>query len=145
MKPVCVQSYNENKGAIDLVHMQLSFTECIRKTIKWYRKFIFHIVEMASISALYLYKTQNSKNIQCKEFSLQLIRKIISKYGNQKRISVGRPSTDSTLRLSARHFPSLSTASTEAAERKCHIYSHRTRREQSTQYTRYQCEKCDVR
>ena len=25
MKPACVQSYNENKGAIDLVHMQFKF------------------------------------------------------------------------------------------------------------------------
>ncbi|CAF4913560.1 unnamed protein product, partial [Rotaria sp. Silwood1] len=34
MKPVCVQNYNDNMGAIDLVDMQSSFTECIRRTLK---------------------------------------------------------------------------------------------------------------
>jgi hypothetical protein len=146
MKPVCVQSYNENKGAIDLVHMQLGFTQCIRKTPKWYKKFFFHIVDMVSINAFYLYKMQNSKNIEFKEFRLQLIKNIISKYGNQKRISIGRPSIDSPLRLSARHFPSLvpAIASKETAQRKCYVCSHTTRREQSTKYTRYQCDECDV-
>ncbi|CAF3952270.1 unnamed protein product [Rotaria sp. Silwood1] len=106
MKPVCVQNYNDNMGAIDLVDMQSSFTECIRRTLKWYKKFFFRIVDMASITAFYLYKTQNSKNLQLKEFRLQLIKNILSKYGNQKHISTGRPPTDSPLRLSARHFPS---------------------------------------
>ncbi len=42
-----------------------------RKTIKWYKKFFFHIVDMASVNGLYLYKTQNSKkNLQLKEFRL---------------------------------------------------------------------------
>jgi len=94
-------------GAIDLVHMQTSFTKCIRRTTKWYKNFLFHIVDMTAMNAFYLYKTQNSKNLQSKEFRLQLIKNFISKYGNQKRISIGRTSTDSPLRLSARHFLSL--------------------------------------
>ncbi len=101
---------------------------------------------MASINAFHLYKMQNSRNIQFKEFRLQLIKNIILKYGNQKLISIGRPSTDSTLRLSARQFLSVvpSTASKTAAQRKCHVCSHTTRREKSVKYTRYQCEECDV-
>ncbi len=146
LKPICVQNYNENMGAIDLVDMQSSFTECIRKTVKWYKKVFFHIVDMASINSFYLYKTKNSKNIQLKEFRLQLIKNIISKYGSQKSISIGRPPTDSPLRLSARHFPSLvpSTSSKKAAQRKCYVCSHTTQGKQSVTYTRYQCEECDV-
>ncbi|CAF1671042.1 unnamed protein product, partial [Adineta ricciae] len=122
MKPICVQDYNENMGAIDLVDMQSSFTECIRKMLKWYKKFFFHIVDMASINAFYLYKTQNLKNLQLKEFRLQLIKNIGSKYGDQKQLSLGRLPTDPQLRLSARHFPSLvvSTASKVAAQRRCY-------------------------
>ena len=82
MKPVCVQNYNENMGAIDLVDMQSSFTECIRKTIKWYKKVFFHMVDMASINAYYLYKTKSSKSLQLKEFRLELIKSIIVKYSN---------------------------------------------------------------
>ncbi len=56
----------------------------LEKQIKWYKKFFFHIVDMASVNGLYLYKTQNSKNLHLKEFRLQLIKNIISNYNNQK-------------------------------------------------------------
>jgi hypothetical protein len=79
MKPVCVQNYNENMGAIDLVHIQLNCTECIRRTIKWYKNFFFHVVDMASMKAFYLHKTQNSNNLQLKEFRLQLYQNMVIK------------------------------------------------------------------
>ena len=85
-KPVCVQNYTENIGAIDLVDTQSSFIECIRKRIKWYKKLFFHMFDMASINAFYLYKTKISKSLQLKDFRLELIKNIISKYGNQKPI-----------------------------------------------------------
>jgi hypothetical protein len=61
-----------------------------------------------------------SKHSALREFRLQLIKKIILKYGNQKRISIGRPTIDSPSHLSARHFRSLvsSTASKAAVQRK---------------------------
>jgi hypothetical protein len=67
-----------------------------------------------------------SKHSALREFRLQLIKKIILKYGNQKRISIGRPTIDSPSHLSARHFRSLvsSTASKTAAQRKCYVWSH---------------------
>ena len=33
MKPICIKEYNENMGAIDKSDMQISFSECIRKSI----------------------------------------------------------------------------------------------------------------
>ena len=37
-KPLCIAQYNENMGAVEQVDMQNSFSECLRKTIKWYKK-----------------------------------------------------------------------------------------------------------
>jgi hypothetical protein len=42
VKPLCVMDYNSNMGAIDGTDMQLSFSECIRKTVKWYKIFFSH-------------------------------------------------------------------------------------------------------
>ena len=69
-----------------------------------------------------------------------------SKWGEKKRISIGRPTIDSPLRLSARHFPSLvpSTASKAAVQRKCYVCSNTEKSEKSVKYTRYQYEECDV-
>jgi hypothetical protein len=104
------------------------------------------MIDMASINAFYLYKTKNSESLQLKEFRPELIKNIILKYGNQKRISVGRPTLDSPLRSSVRHFPSPvpSTASKTATQRKCHVCSHTIIRGKSVKYTRHQCEECNV-
>ena len=40
-KPVCIVDYTKNMGAADHVDMQISFSECIRKSVKWYRKLFF--------------------------------------------------------------------------------------------------------
>ena len=61
---------------------------------------------------------------------------------NQKQISIGRPSTDSLLRLLARHFSSFvpATISKAAVQGKCHVCSHTLKREKSVRYTIHQCE-----
>ena len=40
-KPICIVDYTNNMGAVDNVDMQISFSECIRKSIKWYKKLLF--------------------------------------------------------------------------------------------------------
>ena len=41
IKPRCVHEYNQNMGGIDNVDRQLSITETVQKTMKWYRKLFF--------------------------------------------------------------------------------------------------------
>lgn len=36
IKPTCV-NYNKNMGGVDNIDRQLSLTETVRKTMKWYR------------------------------------------------------------------------------------------------------------
>jgi len=45
MKPKCVKEYNENMGSVDKTDMLLSSVECVRKTIKWYKKIYFHLID----------------------------------------------------------------------------------------------------
>ena len=40
-KPICILDCTENMGAVDHVDMQMSFSECIRKSVKWYKKVFF--------------------------------------------------------------------------------------------------------
>ena len=46
-------------GGIDNVDRQLSITETVRKTIKWYRKLSFHIIGRCLANAHALYKIRN--------------------------------------------------------------------------------------
>ena len=53
IKPRCVPVYTQNMGGIDNVDRQLSITETVRKTMKWYRKFFFHLFDLCPLFNIY--------------------------------------------------------------------------------------------
>jgi len=59
MKPTCVHEYNQNMGDEDNVDRQLSITETVRKSMKWYRKLFFHLIDLCLSNAHALYKMRN--------------------------------------------------------------------------------------
>ena len=46
IKPRCFHEYNQNMGGIPDVDRQLSITETVRKTTKWYPKLFFHLIDL---------------------------------------------------------------------------------------------------
>ena len=73
-KPECIVSFNKNMGAVDKTDMQISFTECTRKTRKWYRKLFFHIMDLCLYNAYVLYKVNTDKRkLQFGEFVLLFV------------------------------------------------------------------------
>jgi hypothetical protein len=79
-------------------------------------------------------------------YQLELIREIIGKYGSQVRSSIGRPPSESTLRLTARDFPSRipSTATQTNPRRKCYVCANTAKRANARRNTLYECIQCDV-
>ncbi|XP_035734902.1 piggyBac transposable element-derived protein 4-like [Vespa mandarinia] len=45
-KPECAIDYNKSMGIIDKVDMVISTLKTTRKSLKWYRKFFFHILDI---------------------------------------------------------------------------------------------------
>lgn len=87
--------------------MQVSFSECVRKTIKWYKKLFFHIMDMTLLNAYIMYKEKPGKRLKFLDYRLEVVREIVHKFGNMKKEGKGRPSLSSApLRLTERHFPS---------------------------------------
>jgi hypothetical protein len=64
VKPLCVVDYNSNMGAVDKTDMQLSFSECIRKTVKWCEKLFFSHFGHGSSQCLYYVQRQNWEKTQ---------------------------------------------------------------------------------
>ncbi|CAF4493863.1 unnamed protein product, partial [Didymodactylos carnosus] len=89
-KPVSVIDYNSNRGAIDKVDMQTSFVEYVRKSVKWYKKLFFHMLDLIVLNSYLLYKMETGKRPQLVDFRLQLIREILQTYHTPKTI-IGRP------------------------------------------------------
>lgn len=144
-KPSCIVDYNSNMGAVDRVDMILSTLNSLRKTIKWYKKLFFHLLDLAVYNAYILYKKSTPSKQKFSEFHLTLIREILRKYF-QRRSNVGggkRKSEDLPFRLIDRHFPSKCpnrADTTQLSRRKCVVCVKHKRRSD----TRYECKKCDV-
>jgi hypothetical protein len=146
MKPLCVKDYNENRGLVDKYDMQTSFSDCTRRSIKWYKKFFFHLFDLAVYNAFILYKLKKNVNLRLATYQLELIREIIGKYSSQVRSSIGRPPSESPLRLTARHLPSRipSTATQTNPRRKCYVCANTIKRVKARKDTSYECVQCDV-
>lgn len=67
-------------GAIDKMNMLLSSTECVRRTLKLYKKLFFHIIDMNMLNAYSAYKTLTGKHISLADFQLTLVDDILQKY-----------------------------------------------------------------
>lgn len=148
-KPHCVIDYNVNMGAVDKTDMMVTSVECIRKTVKWYKKLFFHLLDITLLNSQCLYNVKFGKNISLADYQLALIREIIQKYhiprttGKKK----GRPSAgDQPLRLKERHFPSLvpPTEKKKNTVRYCHVCSNSSLAPKKRRESRYECIKCDV-
>lgn len=49
-KPKAVVEYNKHMGAIDKSDMVMSFNDTTRKTNKWYKKLVLHLVDMTAVN-----------------------------------------------------------------------------------------------
>lgn len=149
IKPQSVIDYNENMGLVDKSDMQMSFNTTARKSIKWYKKFFFHLLNLSILNSGIIYSTLEKKPLKLPEFRLKLIEQIINTYWTDCIISpcrVGRKSNDDLpIRLTARHFPSRINTGEQKKKisRRCHVHSHTKLNPQSRKDTTYECVECN--
>jgi len=121
MKPKCVKEYNENMGSVDKTDMLLSSVECVRKTIKWYKKIFFHLIDLSFLNAYSSYKTVTGNHTPIAQFQMELIKQIIEKYQTDRVLKSRPPTKDQSSKLIDRHFPSEvpATQSGRLSRRRC--------------------------
>ncbi|CAF3603311.1 unnamed protein product [Rotaria sordida] len=144
-KPISIIDYNSKRGAIDKVYMQTSFVECIRKSVKWYRKLFFHMLDLLVFNTYLLYKMKIGERPQLVDFRLQLIREILQTYHTLKPI-IGRSVHGcKPTRLTGRHFPTIVPQTTERknSQRKCFVCANTNRKPRTRTDSRYMCKDCD--
>jgi hypothetical protein len=84
-------------GTIDKTDMLLSSVECVRRTMKWYKKLFFHIVDMSLLNAYSAYKIVTGKHISLADFQFKLINELILKYQCKDGIATNRRKKPSTI------------------------------------------------
>lgn len=139
-KPSCIVDYTANMGAVANREV-ISSVQSIRKSMKWYKKFFFHLLDVAIWNAYCLYKIEKKDNVTMQTFHLRLLKDILRKYGDLNNVSCNKYIIDRPLRLTERHFPSRCKSKiSKTALRKCVVCSNNDIRRRS----RYECKDCDV-
>lgn len=136
MKPVCVHEYNQNMGGIDNIDRQLSLTETIRKSMKWYKKFFFHLVDLSLTNAHVLYNQSTERKLSFPEFRLAVVKELLKLGADKHSYSV----ESSNLRLTGRHFPIRieNEDSSKIIQRQCKLCAMSKIRRRSS----YKCNIC---
>ncbi|KAK1125280.1 hypothetical protein K0M31_020471 [Melipona bicolor] len=137
IKPQCIIDYSNTMRAVDKVDQMLYTLNSTRKNLKWYKKFFFHLFDLAVYNTFILYNYVTGRNLSFSKFHLYLIKEILLKYNSSKSTDNG------PFRLTERHFPSPyinNAAIRKNARRKCVVCRKHDRRSE----THYECKKCDV-
>ncbi|KAJ8918212.1 hypothetical protein NQ315_014080 [Exocentrus adspersus] len=106
-KPQMVLDYSQNMGAVDRTDMLQSSIESVRKSVKWYKKLFFHLLDMPLLNAHTIYKIKTGEAISIADFQVKLVKEILEHYSTPNlRISRGTlgETSDNPLRLVGRHF-----------------------------------------
>lgn len=145
-KPLAVLDYNANMGGVDKSDMQIHFVDCARKTMKWYKKLFFHLLDMSVLNSFNMYRIKNKKRQTLGEFRIELVRQLIEKYGQNLGSGRRTSSNHHPKRLIDRHFPSLISYEKGKTPKQlaCVVCSQSVRKERKRSKSRYECRDCNV-
>ena len=102
-KPKSVLLYNSKMGGVDYIDQTLAPYESLRKSLKWYKKLAFHLIDLAVYNSYIVWKHYNSgTKLVFKDFLANLIREILKKNQVSRKI-LGRPKKSIT--TSQHHWP----------------------------------------
>jgi hypothetical protein len=74
-KPIEVANYNENMSGVDRADQMIAYYSCPRKTIRWYKKVMYHLLDLAIHNAHFLYETKSKMSFL--DFRNSLIKQMI--------------------------------------------------------------------
>lgn len=77
IKPKDVVDYNKNMSGVDRLDQMTAYYSSPRKTIRWYKKVLFHLLDMSVWNAYFLYRRYHPKTTYLK-FRESLILSMIN-------------------------------------------------------------------
>lgn len=137
--------HNQKMGLVDKVDVQLSFSESIRNTMKWSKKFFFHLLDLSVHNAYILFRGRAASTITFADFKWRVVSQVIEEHPTEKS-KQGRSTGDNPLRLTARHVIQMlppTDAKGSRTQRRCHVCAKTTRRQKCRKETRYMCVECN--
>lgn len=145
MKPKMIEEYNKNMGGVDKSDQLLSYCGFSHRTVKWWRRVFFHLLDTSVVNAYILYKERTTeKRLTHANFRIQLATELLAKAG-QEQLHIRRHlSLPPPARLTERHFLEKVPLrqSGRPAQLHCHVCCGKKGRGRVT--TTYQCKQCKI-
>ncbi|XP_076764971.1 uncharacterized protein LOC143431878 [Xylocopa sonorina] len=83
LKPNIVFSYTDAKKGVDLSDQMSLYCNCLRKTVKWYRKIVIELLcGICLVNAWYIHKKCGTKCFQILQFRERIIDYLLMNIGN---------------------------------------------------------------
>ena len=147
-KPVMIDEYNSYMGGVDKSDQLLSYYGFKHRTIKWWKRAAFHLIDLSVVNAYILYKMSvQSKHLSHKDFRVTLAKELLLKYSDVttgSNPSRNRSSLPPPARLCERHFPDRNPVSSGGSptQLECVVCSYK--KGNGRKRTIYSCNECKV-
>lgn len=115
-KPECIHDYICKMGGVDLSDQMMTYYSFLRKSLKWSRKLLIHLMNMLIMNAFILNKKFGRTKLSHEEYRDELVRFLIQdgmkRYNiplppvSSRKITPREAADHSEKRLKERHFPS---------------------------------------
>ena len=131
IKPLCVEDYNKNMSGIDRSDQMIAYYSTPRKTVRWYRKIFFHLIDLSIWNGFYIYQKVNGPNTRLLEFREKVIMSLIGEKTSRTE--------SKSITLEIFHFlePNPPTEKDKSAMLRC--------RQCKKRKTRYFCSVCEIK
>ncbi|KAM6911587.1 piggyBac transposable element-derived protein 4-like [Lycodopsis pacificus] len=104
--PDCIVDYNRSIGGVDLSDALIGFYSVRHKTLKWYKTFFYHFVDIATVNSYLLHKElfklrqdpTQTKPITHKVFMEQLAKELLE-FAGSSAVTTPPPASSSTICL----------------------------------------------
>ena len=152
MKPHTRVEYNRYMGGVDVADQLLSYYGFGHRTVKWWRRAFFFLLDMAVVNSYILYTVQNPdkrRRLTHEQFRVTLATDLLHAASvdpgtESDHHGPRRQSLQPTARLTERHFP-ITVGKSSAGrplQRDCSVCSRKKGRGRKT--TTYKCRECDL-
>ena len=157
MRPSVVKVYDEKMGAVDRNNQMIENYKLCLKTMKWWKKLFFHMINIAIVNSYILYKEccESSSPMVQRNFRRKLVSQMIESAGQCHVVQLGRPTPRVLERLVGRHFPDKLEVNGKCMSRQCVVCGPAERqsqtparsgekRKRSGHMTSFCCKQCKV-
>ena len=144
-KPAAIHAYTQHMGGIDRADKQMTYYMVLHRSVKWWKKVFFYLLEVSYCNALVIHKALQGRRVSAEKFRLAIAHGLMEGYEPDTSGRAGRrPANPPPERLiMGSHYIAITTqqGTGRPSYPDCVVCSDRRVKRHQTQY---KCRQCNV-